>query len=72
MIREEGCVAALLDLVKDKDIIAKRDATFALANLCESAELQGDLVSEGALDALNETSNSDDARYIFDMHLSLI
>lgn len=62
MVRENGCIKALLDLARDQDLMTKRDATFALANLCESLELQTDLVREGSLLALMETALCDDAR----------
>ena len=48
MVRQ-GAIPAIFSLCVEDDLATKRDAIFAAANLCDSLELQGDLVREGVL-----------------------
>lgn len=63
LIRQEGCIAAILSLARQIDLITKRDAVVSLSNLCSSLEYQLDMIHEGILETFNEIiSSCDDAR----------
>jgi hypothetical protein len=58
----QNSIEYILSLAMDEDLAVVRDSSFAIANLSDSLELQGDLVRDGVLRILSHTCKNDDAR----------